>query len=308
MPNSMTGFAHTENELKDGSTISVAIKSLNHRYLDVNLNAMQEISNMEPQITKLVQKYMKRGKIYVSISLKSQFYQNGPFSFDEEVAKSSMEKLEELRKILKIQEPVHLEHILKLNLAPPREEQILNEDIWNSVRETLDKTLEDLSLKRRQEGEILSLAILNFLGGIRDSLKRIENKAPTVKEEKEKKLKEILENLLEDFFASKTYLSEEDKKWFRNLIEARTLSEIAIFTDRITIKEETERLNIHLDNFRETIKKVSPVGKSLDFLVQEMQREANTISSKAQSADISMEVVRIKENLENIREQVQNIE
>ncbi|MBN2362959.1 YicC family protein [candidate division WOR-3 bacterium] len=308
MPSSMTGFANSEEILKDGSSLSVAIKSLNHRYLDVSLNAPREVSNMETEIAGIVAEKMKRGKITITVSIKNPSQINGGFSFDEKMARSTLDEILKLKETLGLKDSVLLEHVLQFNLNIQKEGQNPDEELWKTIKNTIEKTLSDLSEKRIEEGKKLAETISVYLSKIERSKDCIGNIAPSVVIEKKGKLLALLSDSIDSLLSARQDISDKDRIWFRNFVEARILTETAFLADKITINEELDRLNIHLQKFKEILKKDSPVGKQLDFLIQEMQREANTIASKAQKAEISLEVVQIKENLENIREQVQNIE
>ncbi len=308
MPKSMTGFAFSEQTLPDGTLISITLKSLNHRYLDISLNAPREISNMETQIAGIVSRFLSRGRVSLTVSIKNSAQSNGGFNFDEKTALSTMENLKELKNTLNISDPVRLEHLLSFNLMPQNENSLVEKELWNNFEKTIEKALVELVERRSEEGSRLAEKILLLLDQVEIALKQIEAMSPFVTEEKKEKLLSLLSDSMDSFLSARNEIPDQDRAWLKTFVEARILTEISFLADKITIKEEIDRLKIHLRSFKETLLRNSPVGKTLDFIIQEINRETNTIASKAQKAEISLQAVKIKENLENIREQVQNLE
>ncbi|MBN1620932.1 YicC family protein [candidate division WOR-3 bacterium] len=308
MPKSMTGFAFTEQNLPDGTLIAVTLKSLNHRYLDISLNAPKEVSNMEIQIAGIVKRFLSRGRVTLTVTIKNPDQINGGFYFDEKTALSTLENLEKLRNTLNIIDPVRIEHILSFSLMQQNENPVVEKSLWNILEKTIEKALIELVERRTEEGSRLAETILLILDQVEIALGEIEKIAPFVTEERKAKLLSILSDSMDSFLSARKEILDQDRAWLKTFIEARILTEISFLADKITIQEEIDRLKIHLRNFRETLLKNTPVGKTLDFIIQEINRETNTIASKAQKAEISIQAVKIKENLENIREQVQNLE
>lgn len=293
MIKSMTGFGSGEASSR-GITISVEVRSVNSRYLDISSRLPPSIQDRELTLKELVQQHIDRGKLNVSVRIDQHETGNPDITFNEELARGYKELLEDLREATGIDEPVTLHNLLTFNnLFESREQdEETIELIWELTRQATDKALEQLVRMRIQEGDQLA----------RDFRERIAN----------------IENLLDNITALSKDRAQEARdrltERIRNLIDDDTLDpdrlemEVAMLADKMDITEEVVRLASHLKFFREALEKEEPVGRRLNFLSQEINREINTIGSKANSSEISHYVVQVKESLEQIKEQIQNVE
>ncbi|HWP49815.1 MAG TPA: YicC/YloC family endoribonuclease [Candidatus Limnocylindrales bacterium] len=293
MLKSMTGYGSV-NLQQGNRTYILEVKSVNHRYCDVNVKVPSQYGFLENEIKKFIKERFSRGRFDVYLDIDELEGNSRKISFDHALAARYLKELKELGTELGIETPIDLFSLIKLpEVIKIEKEPEDQEEIIQSVQKTLELALAQLEEMRKKEGELLRQEILTILNRIQAATLRISQRAPLIPVEYKKNLQERVRNLLENTL-------EVD--------EARLLQEVVIFAERMDITEELARLNSHLTQFYKLTESEEPVGKRLDFLIQEMNREVNTIGSKANDALVSQEVVEIKTEMERMREQVQNIE
>lgn len=293
MIKSMTGFGRGEY-LQDLYKIKVEIKAVNHRYNDINVKMPRHISYLEESIKKIIKEKISRGKVDVYINL--EYINESPIEVkvDIPLAKSYKNALEELVIELNLEDNIRLNNILNISEIIKTERRELDEDlIWECIKHGVELALDNLMIMREKEGRELKLDILSKLDNIEESLFHIIERSPFVVLEYKEKLKERIKDLLDNNIS---------------LDEDRINSEVAFFADKSSIDEEIVRLKSHIKQFKTILEEDDAIGRKLDFLIQELNREINTIGSKANDIVISKYVVELKAELEKIREQVQNIE
>lgn len=293
MIKSMTGFGRGENE-DNYRKFSVEIKSVNHRYNDFIIRMPKFLSYLEDDIKKMLKEKIKRGRVEVYINLET--FGNSDISINPDInlAFEYKKALENISKELKIEDNITLEQIMKYpDILNIEESDIDEEEIWDVLSVAINSALIKLYEMRIKEGEKLLYDIKNRAEIVRELVKSIEKKSPIVVEEYKEKLKNRIKKLLEDSI-------EVD--------DTKLANEVAYFSDKSNITEELVRLDSHINQLLKTMDSNDPVGRKLDFIIQEMNREANTIGSKVGDVEITNNVVDIKSELEKIREQIQNIE
>lgn len=299
MLKSMTGFGRSETTC-DNFYIKAEIKSVNNRFSEVNIKLPRFLYPLEERIRKEILQFINRGKLDVFISADYQAGDNVTLKVDKPLAKAYHEALKEIGEAVD-------GDIATLNKAQEilflaRTQDVINvkeglfdvESIWEIVKNTVDAAVNNLVQMRITEGENIKGDFLKRADLIEEKLGQIEKRSPLVVEEYQEKLHTRLTELLQ-----KENIKVEPE---------RILQEVAIFADRTSITEEIVRLKSHIKQFRQILKSDEPVGRKLDFLIQEFNREANTIGSKANDYTLAQLVVDIKAEIEKIREQVQNIE
>ena len=291
MVQSMTGFSRSE--MKNGEMECVIeTRSVNNRFLDISVRLPRKLMEIELKIKKKVKEKFSRGSMEINISFNNE-KKEANLTADLEMANVYKKILEELRTSLGMKQEIDLKDLLKfreiIKYEPP-EENI--DELWEMIEKNLDIALKKLQDTRLLEGTVLLEDILNRIKSILEKVEYIKGQQPMILENYKKKLAERLLKLLE---GKKT---DED----------RLLQEAAILADRSDISEEIVRLESHLKQFVILTKGHEAIGRQLEFLNQEMLREANTITSKANDYKVSQSVVKIKAELEKIREQIQNIE
>lgn len=293
MIKSMTGYGKGEafNELYK---FKVEIKAVNHRYNDIIIKMPRHISHLEETIKKIIKEKISRGKVDVYINLEYINESAIDVKVDIPLAKSYKNSLLELTRELEIDDNIRLNNILSISEIVRTERKELEADqIWEVLKEALDIALDNIVAMRVTEGLELKEDILGKLLNIEDWVSVIEERSPNVVIEYKEKLRERISNLLDENLA---------------LDEERLTNEIAFFADKSSIDEELVRLGSHIKQFRAILDEDESIGRKLDFLIQEFNREINTIGSKAHDIIITKYVVELKAELEKIREQIQNIE
>ena len=290
---SMTGFGRAEVS-RDGINISAEVRSVNSRYLDLTLRLPRSISQREKELKDIVRTFLNRGNL--NITVKIAYDSNGaiPLKVNTAAAKSYFKLLNEIRKSVKIREQVKLEHLLTFSeVLEPLEEEETDELEWELVQETVRQALENLNTMRSQEGNELAKDLEKRIHRMEETLNEVEKLSKERIPEERKNLHERIAQMIEDKFV---------------IDQNRLELEIALMVDKLDITEECVRYRSHNKFFLEALNKNEAAGRKLNFLVQEMNREANTIGSKSSDADIAHKIIGLKEELEKIREQLQNIE
>jgi uncharacterized protein (TIGR00255 family) len=293
MLKSMTGYGSIN--LHEGKrTYIVEVKSVNHRYCDVYVKVPSRYAFLENEIKKFIKEKFSRGRFDVYLDVDELEENSKTVSFDRTLAIKYLKELKELGTELGLDTQIDLFSLVKLPEVIKIEQDTINqEEIVKSVQKTLELSLSQLEEMRKKEGETLLQEILNILNRIKAVSARIAERGRLTPSEYKKNLKERIKSLLEGTI---------------EIDETRLIQEMALFAERIDIAEELTRLNSHINQFYKLTESQEPAGKKLDFLIQEMNREVNTMGSKANDALISQEVVEIKAELEKMREQIQNIE
>ncbi|MBR3022866.1 MAG: YicC family protein [Oscillospiraceae bacterium] len=292
MIRSMTGFGR-ERMVLGGRDILVEIRSVNNRYNELSIRLSRAYLYLEEPLKKLVQEYISRGKTEVSVTITNISAPDTTIAVNTAVAKGYVDALRKANEELGLMDDLslsritHFQDIFTVVKAADDEDQM-----WNDVKTVAEAALKKFVSMRENEGARMKEDVLGRLAAIEQMVGVIEERAPeTVAAYREKlfaKLSEVLADKAVD--------------------EQRILTEAAIYAEKIATDEETVRLRSHIEEFRAILEKEDIVGRKLDFLVQEMNREANTTGSKAQNIDITKTVIGIKSEIEKIREQIQNIE
>ncbi len=289
---SMTGYAKVE-KLSEGVKAVVEIKSLNNRFLELNCKLPKSISSYEMEIRELVKKFVSRGNVvlYISTELDESLK---PFQINEKVALGIYNSLSSLAKKLKIRSPITISDILAFTnyLLIDDNPQYNIEIEWEVVKDALSEALNLLDEYRLKEGKNLYQDISIRTKKLQEILKKIEQKSINRIEIEREKLRQKVALLFEN----------------EEIDENRLQMEILLMANKLDITEECTRLHSHLKFLKEALKSREPVGQKINFIIQEINREFNTIGSKSDDADISQLVIGAKEEIEKIREQIQNIE
>ncbi len=287
---SMTGFGKSEAETKYGKVV-VEARSENHRFLDIKILLPESVSSIEPELAETVKKLILRGKLRITVSLEGA--KAVPPVLNLDLAKQLRKSLELLKKEFGIKEELRLEHFLTVKdiFTTEARDQLSGSDVLE-IENVLRRAIQKLDDTRKAEGKKLEKDFKERLDKIENLTRTISTKRKDFMKTASLKLKERISKILEE--------SQID--------EARLYQETAFLTERSDITEELVRLKAHIGKFRETIRNKGSIGKELDFLLQEMNREAGTIAAKAKDAEISHFTIDLRSELEKIREQLQNIE
>lgn len=279
--------------VKNGREISVEIKSVNHRYFEFSSRISRGYDFLESKLKTYLQQKLFRGKVEAFVSIETLQDTAAQVHVNYPLAESYLKSLRELRDRYDLRDDISVmavsryPDILTVEHAPEDEEAL-----WNDVKEVAEDALGALLAMREAEGINLKKDVLSRAECILQMVQKVEERSPQTVAEYNEKLIARLHEILGD-----TTVDEE-----------RLLTEAAIFADKVAVAEETVRLRSHFDQFKKLLDSEGPIGRKLDFLVQEMNREANTIGSKACDTQIAYLVVDIKAEIEKIREQIQNIE
>ena len=291
MIKSMTGYGRGQVQI-DGLSFSVEIRAVNHRYGDISIKAPRLLMPLEAQIKKQVSAVLKRGKIDVFITQEATSQSVSQPVVNRPLADAYIRVFQQLISDFGLEGGIPLGLLAgQKDVLLVQESTIREQELTECLLQALDAALKALVFMREKEGEATRTDISQRLDILTDLLATVIVRAPQVAVEWQQKLKERLARLGDD---------AGDPQ--------RIAQEIAIFADRCDISEEVTRFNSHLDQFKQLLDETEPVGRQLDFLVQELNREANTMGSKSNDAELTRQVVLLKSELEKIREQVQNIE
>ena len=291
MIKSMTGYGKS-NMSKNLREYQVEIKSVNHRYLDVSVKMPRSLSYLEEEIKKAVSSKLTRGKVDVFITFNNNSLEGRDIKINTEIARMYIKELRDLAESEGIVADIPVTEISKLPDVLTIQNNQDDETIKNELLEVSSKAIDNLVDMRKVEGEKIAQDLLVRIQDIEKKVKKISSLSTGLIEEYVVKLNTRIKELLQD----------------QEIDEARLAQEVVIYADKCSIEEEVTRLNSHIYQFRELLNSNEAMGKKLDFMIQEMNRETNTIGSKANNLEITNEVINMKTQLENIREQVQNIE
>lgn len=291
MVKSMTGFGRGEYVSNDRK-MTVEIKSVNHRYCDINVRMPKKISFLENNIRNFVKKKVSRGKVDIFISYEDNSEGNECIKLNEDLIGQYLKYFDIISEKFELDNDIRVSNITRYPEVITIEEQDVDEELlWNLMEKALTIAIEKLISTRTTEGELLKKDIIQKLDSINKLVSNIKTRAPYVIEEYKVKL----ENRINDLLSS-------------TIDEARLAVEVAIFADKCCVDEEIVRLESHIEHMRRTLDKDIPIGRKLDFLLQEMNRESNTILSKSNDIEVSTNGLELKTEIEKIREQIQNIE
>lgn len=292
MIKSMTGFGRCENHQGDRK-FTVEMKAVNHRYFDVNIRMPKKLNFFETAIRSVLKEYLQRGKVDVFITYEDYSETNLSLKYNEAVAAQYLAYFREMEEKLGIKNDVSASVLGRCPEVFSMEEQAVDEkQIWEVLETALRGAGEQMVESRIREGEALKKDLLEKLDGMLLDTAKVEERYPGIMEEYRNKIHEKVRELLED--------SQID--------EGRLASEVVLYADKICTDEETVRLRSHIENMAAELKKGGSVGRKLDFIAQEMNREANTILSKANDLETSNIAINLKTEIEKVREQIQNIE
>ena len=291
MIKSMTGYGKS-NMSKNLREYQVEIKSVNHRYLDVSVKMPRSLSYLEEEIKKAVSAKVTRGKVDVFITFNNNSLEGRDIKINTEIARMYIKELRNLAESEGIVADIPVTEISKLPDVLTIQNNQDDETIKNELLEVTNEAIENLVGMRKVEGEKIAQDLLVRIQDIEEKVQKISSLSTGLIDEYVVKLKTRIKELLQD----------------QEIDEARLAQEVVIYADKCSIEEEVTRLNSHIYQFRELLNNNEAVGKKIDFMIQEMNRETNTIGSKANNLEITNEVINMKTQLENIREQVQNIE
>lgn len=293
MIRSMTSFGRSNSEEGKKRVFTVEMKSVNSRYLDVNIRMPKSIISLEEEIRKMISNSLNRGKVDVFINIKNYNEGAGVPKVDINLAQGYLQCLKEIEEKLNIKNDISVMQIARFpEVITMIEEEDKIDEIWEELKPLISSSLDMMINMREVEGEKLKEDILIKINQIEDLVSKVEEFADSIPKVFKQKLEERLKDLLGNV--------EVD--------ENRIATEVCILADKATVDEEIIRLNSHINQVRETLKLNEPIGRKLDFIVQEMNRETNTIGSKSSGIKMTNIVIDIKNILEKIREQVQNIE
>ena len=289
---SMTGFGRCE--ISDGDRkMTVEMKSVNHRYLDVAIKMPKKLNFFESAIRSLLKTYIQRGKVDVFITYEDLSEANTTLRYNQALAAEYLKYLNQMA------EEFHLEQDVKVSALSRYPEVLVmeevqedEEELWKLLEKAVKGACEQFVETRIREGENLKRDLLIKLDELLEHVAYVEERSPQIVAEYREKLTEKVKELLAD----------------TQMEESRIAAEVTIYADKICVDEEIVRLKSHIKHTKETLEKEDSVGRKLDFIAQEMNREANTILSKSNDLEVSNHAIELKTGIEKVREQIQNIE
>ena len=292
MIRSMTGYGRAEDVTPEHK-VTVELKSVNHRYLDLGIKLPRKLSFFEGAVRNLLKTYMSRGKVDVYISYEDYTIGSSGLKYNKELAAEYVRYFHEMAMDFNLANDMAVSALVRCPEVLTMEEASMDEEkLWEILEVPLREACEKFVRTREQEGENLKRDILEKLENLEQKVSLVEERSPLVvaayREKLEAKVKEIM----------------TDSK----IEEARIAAEVVIYADKICNDEETVRLKSHIRNMMKIMKESEGVGRKLDFMAQEMNREANTILSKSNDLEVSNIAIELKTEIEKIREQIQNIE
>lgn len=292
MIKSMTGFGRSEMATETQKVI-VEIKSVNHRYCDLNIKMPKKLSFFESNIRTLLKEYIQRGKVDVYISYEDYTEEKECVRYRKEIAKEYFSYLNQIEKDFGIENDVTVSKLSRYPEVLVLEEQPVDEgELWKTLEDPIRDAAVRFVQSRAKEGENLQVDLIEKLDTMLQLVDVIEERSPKLVEEYRQKLEAKVKELLES----------------TSIDESRIATEVTIYADKICVDEEIVRLKSHITSTKDTILAGGSIGRKLDFIAQEMNREANTILSKANDITISNHAIELKTAIEKVREQIQNIE
>lgn len=288
----MTGFGRCE--ITEGTKkMTVEMKSVNHRYFDLNVKMPKKLNFFESAIRNLLKEYIQRGKVDVFITYEDSAENNFSLKYNRELAGEYLKYLKEMSQEFGLEDDIRVSTLSRYPEVLSMEEQQADEDeLWSLLEKALRGACAQFVRAREKEGENLKKDLLEKLDAMLESVAYIAVRSPQIIGEYRQKLEEKVKELLADV----------------HLEESRIATEVTIFADKICVDEEIVRLRSHVEQTKQTLESGGAVGRKLDFIAQEMNREANTILSKANDLQVSNRAIDLKTEIEKVREQIQNIE
>jgi len=292
MLKSMTGFGRSESA-SEKRKITVEIKAVNHRYLDLSIRLPKKLSFFESSIRNVLKQYISRGKVDVFVSYEDYSQSNVCVKYNESIAREYMNYFEKMGKTFGIRQDITVSSLARCPEVLTLEEQSVDEEeLWSFLEEVIHNACKHFVASRETEGFHLKNDLIEKLDEISTGIQVLEARGPEIVDEYRTRILNKVEELLGDTKVDESVLA----------------TEITIFADKICIDEESVRLRSHIKTMKDTLQSGENVGRKLDFIAQEMNREANTMLSKANDLEISNAAIDIKTGIEKIREQIQNIE
>ena len=292
MIRSMTGYGRSEL-LSDSCRILVEIKSVNNRYLDIGIKMPRQLNQLEAQIRKELKKHMQRGKVDVFISYEDLTEANMSVKYNARIAQEYWKHFQEMAEEFGIENDIRVSALARFpDVLTMEEEPADPEGIWDNLQKALLEAVDMFDQARRREGEFLREDLNGKLDEMLSHVEFISERAPGLIETYRTSLQDKVAELLE---AS-------------NIDDSRIAQEVTIYADKVCVDEELVRLRSHIEATREELSRGGSIGRKLDFIAQEMNRESNTILSKSDDREVSDHAIELKTSVEKIREQVQNIE
>lgn len=292
MIKSMTGFGRSESITQERKIV-IEMKSVNYRYCDLNIKMPKKFNFFEAAIRNHLKKYIGRGKVDIFITYEDYTESNVCVKYNAELAKEYVRYLQQMSEDFALKSDLSAVSLSRFPEVLTLEEQSIDTDeLWKELVVCLDEAATQFVESRTKEGETLKQDLIAKLDGMIDMVDYIESVSPSLIESYRKRLEDKVKELLDG----------------TAIDESRIATEVTIYADKICVDEETVRLRSHIENTKAILLEGGNVGRKLDFIAQEMNREANTILSKADSLDVSNKAIDLKTEIEKVREQIQNIE
>jgi len=292
MIKSMTGFGRCEISEADRK-FTVEMKAVNHRYLDVNIKMPKKLNYFESSIRGVLKKYIERGKVDIFITYEDFTENNVCIKYNKDIAAEYMKYLEQMAQDFSLDNDIRVSTLSRYPEVFSMEEQTPDEEqLWKGLEKAVCGAAEGFVQTRITEGENLKNDLIEKLDGMLKHVEFITERSPQIVADYKDKLREKVCELLDD----------------TKIDEARLLTEVTIFADKVCVDEELVRLKSHIAQTKEALSTGGSIGRKLDFIAQEMNREANTILSKTTDLEISGHAIELKTEIEKVREQIQNIE
>lgn len=288
----MTGFGRSESVTKERKIV-IEMKSVNHRYCDLNIKMPKKFNAYEADMRNHLKKYIGRGKVDIFVTYEDYTKSNVLVKYNAEIAKEYVEHLKQMGQDFSIASDINAAMLSRYpEVFTLEEKSEVDEELWNEFVKVLDDAASQFVDSRVREGEALKKDLTAKLNGMLEMVEYIENTSPSLMDSYRTRLENKVKELLSG----------------SSVDESRIAMEVVIYSDKICVDEETVRLKSHIENTLSILEQGDNVGRKLDFIAQEMNREANTILSKADSLDISNKAIDLKTEIEKVREQIQNIE
>lgn len=292
MIKSMTGFGRCEFT-DEKRKFTVELKSVNHRYLDVNIKMPKKLNFFESSIRALLKEYIERGKVDVYITYEDYTEDNYALKYNASLAAQYLNYLNNMAEEFGLENDIRVSNLSRYPDVLVMEEQDVDEkELWDGLEHALRGACEQFVASRIKEGENLKGDLIDKLDDMISYVDFIEKQSPQIMEEYRRRLEDKIKEILGD----------------RQMDDGRIATEVTIYADKICVDEETVRLRSHINTTKDTLLEGGSIGRKLDFIAQEMNREANTILSKANNIEISDTGINLKTSIEKVREQIQNIE
>ena len=292
MIKSMTGFGRCEVS-EDKRKFTVEMKGVNHRYLDVGIRMPKKLNFFETAIRNLLKQYVHRGKVDIFVTYEDMADSQVSLKYNKTMAAEYISAFKQIEEDFNLDNDIRVSTLLRCSEVLTMEEQAIDEEeLWNELKRALEGACQQFVQTRITEGENLKKDIIAKLDGMLEIVAQIEERSPKIVAEYREKLETKVKELLED----------------TQIDDNRIAAEVIIFADKICTDEEVVRLKSHIKHMKETFESGEGIGRKLDFIAQEMNREANTILSKANDLETSNHAIDLKTEIEKVREQIQNIE